>query len=417
MTLEKPVIKVRNVSKKYSISRQQSYFTLRDSIVNFFKKKDEIQPFWALKNVTFDINKGEILGIIGRNGAGKSTLLKILARITPPTKGEIRVSGRVASLLEVGTGFHSELNGRENIYLNGSILGMKKKEIDRNFDEIVRFSGVEKFIETPLKRYSSGMFVRLAFSVAAHLEPETLLIDEVLAVGDAQFQKKCLKKMKEVTEGGRTIIFVSHNMPAISKLCQKVMFLDEGKIKEIQEPDTVINHYLDSFKQEHHIPIAERKERSFSGDVIFTDLQILDADTHKEIETIISGQNILISLSYETKSKAIKSKLKNINVGLAFFTQMGQFIFELVSQQASRAFEVLPLKGKIFCKIPRFPLLPGNYYILAVLALNRVPMDGIDNIKNIDVIDGDFYGTGIGASSWGRFHGVYIPHSWSMTPS
>jgi lipopolysaccharide transport system ATP-binding protein len=199
--------------------------------------------FWALKDINFEVEQGEVLGIIGRNGAGKSTLLKILSRITAPTEGEIRLKGRIGSLLEVGTGFHPELTGRENIYFNGAILGMKKKEIDDKFDEIVKFSGVVKFLDTPVKRYSIGMQVRLAFSVAANLDPEILLVDEVLAVGDAEFQKKCLGKMEEVSDYGRTVIFVSHNMAAVQNLCDKVCLLNNGKIVEIGDTDTIISCY------------------------------------------------------------------------------------------------------------------------------------------------------------------------------
>ncbi|HAZ10359.1 MAG TPA: ABC transporter ATP-binding protein [Candidatus Omnitrophica bacterium] len=250
-----PIIETKSLSKKYRITHKEAYFTLRDSIVNCFKSPFGIfkkkrtdsskEDFWALKDVSFDVNPGEVVGVIGRNGAGKTTLLKILSRITYPTEGEIRLRGRVGSLLEVGTGFHPELTGRENIYFNGSILGMKKKEIDKKFDEIVDFSGVEKFIDTPVKRFSSGMQVRLAFSVAAYLEPEILLVDEVLAVGDAEFQKKCLGKMKDISKGGRTILFVSHNMSAIRNLCSRVIMLEGGKISLDSDSETAVSKYLD----------------------------------------------------------------------------------------------------------------------------------------------------------------------------
>ena len=249
-----PIIKVRNVSKKYRITHQESYLTLRDSIVNCFKRPFDIlkkkkagsskEDFWALKDVSFDVNPGEVVGVIGRNGAGKTTLLKILSRITYPAEGEIRLRGRIVSLLEVGTGFHPELTGRENIYFNGSMLGMKKREIDKNFDAIVDFSGVEKFIDTPVKRFSSGMQVRLAFSVAAYLEPEILLIDEVLAVGDAEFQKKCLGKMKDVALCGRTVLFVSHNMSAVNKLCSRTLMLENGRLIADGNTSSVVSKYL-----------------------------------------------------------------------------------------------------------------------------------------------------------------------------
>ena len=252
-----PIIKVEGLGKKYIIAHEkaESYTSLRDTISKTAKgliKKNDVplpkkEDFWALKDVSFDVEKGEALGIIGRNGAGKSTLLKILSRITEPTCGRIVIEGRVASLLEVGTGFHHELTGRENIFLNGAILGMSRVEIRRKFDEIVDFAGVEKFLDTPVKRYSSGMYVRLAFAVAAHLEPEVLVVDEVLAVGDAEFQKKCLGKMKEVSEGeGRTVLFVSHNLAAIRNLCTKGILLNGGQVEIAGDIDLVTNKYLQS---------------------------------------------------------------------------------------------------------------------------------------------------------------------------
>jgi len=262
--MSEAVIKVRGLGKRYCLGSQARIDqTIPEAIsetvrraVGMVKrptrrvKRADKQDFWALRDVSFDINEGEVLGIIGRNGAGKSTLLKILSQITDPSEGHATVHGRVASLLEVGTGFHPELTGRENIYLNGSILGMSHREIKSKFEEIVDFSGVEKFLDTPIKRYSSGMTMRLAFSVAAHLEPEILVIDEVLAVGDAMFQKKCLGKMNEVAQSGRTILFVSHNMNAIEELCQKVIYLEDGMVQEYSgNVREVISRYL--FGQEH----------------------------------------------------------------------------------------------------------------------------------------------------------------------
>lgn len=249
--MTEPVIKIENLSKRYLIGHRESYISLRDQIVDMFsfKKKEKKEEFWALKGINMSIEKGENIGIIGKNGAGKSTLLKILSQITPPTTGKITMRGRVASLLEVGTGFNPELTGRENIYLNGAILGMTRKEISRKFDEIVAFSEVEKFLDTPVKRYSSGMYVRLAFAVAAHLEPEILIVDEVLAVGDAEFQKKCLGKMSEVGKDGRTVLFVSHNMGAIANLCSKVLVLDHGQPIFFGNTQEGITKYIETSKE------------------------------------------------------------------------------------------------------------------------------------------------------------------------
>lgn len=245
----KPIIEIKNLSKKYRLRETQSYYSLRDSLTNFLKNPFKLmnkkkEDFWALKDFSLNIYPGEIIGIIGNNGAGKSTLLKILSRITPPTTGKIILRGRVASLLEVGTGFHPELTGRENIYLNGTILGMSKKEISAKFNEIVAFSELEQFLDTPVKHYSSGMYTRLAFAVAAHLDPDILIVDEVLSVGDAAFQKKSLGKMQDVSKRGMTVLFVSHNLPAIITLCQKVVLLKKGKISKIGNPEEVVGSYL-----------------------------------------------------------------------------------------------------------------------------------------------------------------------------
>lgn len=269
MSTNNTAIKVENISKIYRLgAREEAEESLLKSLahmlispVSNYKKYRSLYTFsdldfdnpdanadpnvlWALRNVSFDVSRGEVVGIIGRNGAGKSTLLKILSRITPPARGRIEIHGRTSSLLEVGTGFHNELTGRENVYLNGTILGMRKKEVDRKFDEIVEFSGVEKFLDTPVKRYSSGMRVRLAFAVAAHLEPEILIIDEVLAVGDAAFQEKCLNKMKDVGSQGRTVFFVSHNMPAVSRLCQRVIMLNDGRLTADGETHDIVARYM-----------------------------------------------------------------------------------------------------------------------------------------------------------------------------
>jgi lipopolysaccharide transport system ATP-binding protein len=243
----KPILEINNISKKYRIQHEkQSYLSMRDAIGNIFKSRNNsTEEFYALKDISFNVMPGESIGIIGKNGAGKSTLLKILSKITPPSSGKITSRGRIASLLEVGTGFHGELSGRENIYLNGSILGMKKAEIQNKFDAIVDFSGVDKFLDTPLKHYSSGMQLRLAFAVAAFLEPEILIIDEVLAVGDAEFQKKCLGKMDEVTKQGRTVLFVSHNMNVLSTLTKTSILLANGQLKMIGKTSNVIYTYLD----------------------------------------------------------------------------------------------------------------------------------------------------------------------------
>ncbi len=256
----KPILEVNNVWKEYKIGgKKQSYENIRDRLKLSFKRKAPKEKFWALQDISFKAYEGDCIGIVGRNGAGKSTLLKILSRITPPTRGMIHARGRLSSLLEVGTGFHPELTGREKIYLNGAILGLRKPEIDKSFDNIVDFSGVEKFLDTPLKHYSSGMKLRLAFSVAAYLEPEILVIDEVLAVGDAEFQRKCIGRMNEVSQEGRTILFVSHDLEAVRKLCTKGIILDNGIMKDKGDMAPIIDTYLSSFTKDSNMSLASMK--------------------------------------------------------------------------------------------------------------------------------------------------------------
>lgn len=287
-----PILEVHDLWKSYRIgAQQQGYLSLRDQIMGFWKKKSEPPAtFWALQGVDFSLSPGDTVGIIGRNGAGKSTLLKVLSQITPPTRGSITVRGRVASLLEVGTGFHPELSGRENVFLNGAILGMKRTETAAKFDEIVAFSGVERFLDTPLKHYSSGMQLRLAFAVAAHLEPEILLIDEVLAVGDAEFQKKCLGKMNEVSRSGRTILFVSHNMGAVAQLCSKGILIESGKTAYIGSIDGAIRAYMQQVSEDElvwesqHAPSEQVRIRRVSLQPTEATLQI---STKDELEVVI----------------------------------------------------------------------------------------------------------------------------------
>jgi len=283
-------IRVRGLGKKYTIGGpQERFMTFREVTVNSVKAPfrrltqkgadQSMNEFWALKDVSFDVHKGEVIGIIGRNGAGKSTLLKILSRITPPTEGEVDIYGRVGSLLEVGTGFHGELTGRENIFLSGSILGMRKREMEQKFDEIVKFSEIDKFIDTPVKRYSSGMYVRLAFAVAAHLDPEILIVDEVLAVGDASFQKKCLGKMGDVAKEGRTILFVSHNMKAVQNLCTRTIWINNGMIQQNGNTANVVETYLkNSLKAD---PLAD----------LPTLISLLPNDPALEIKDVIISQD------------------------------------------------------------------------------------------------------------------------------
>lgn len=327
------VIKVENLGKKYIIGhqKQERYTALRDVITNGVKSiftpnsnnKNTQEEFWALNDVSFEIKQGDRVGIIGRNGAGKSTLLKILSRITEPTKGRINIKGRVASLLEVGTGFHPELTGRENIFLNGAILGMSKAEIKKKFDEIVAFAEVEKFLDTPVKRYSSGMYVRLAFAVAAHLEPEILVVDEVLAVGDVAFQKKCLGKMENVGKEGRTVLFVSHNLVFVKQLCSKAVYLKNGAIEETGNTIDVIRHYLDTSSS-----ISNISKKATDSSLILKNL-VNNGNTYLNSDlNVYSGSSCVFNLHFDTKYN-----LNNCYLNLVIEDEHGKILIHSRSDQ------------------------------------------------------------------------------------
>jgi lipopolysaccharide transport system ATP-binding protein len=421
------VIKVENLSKKYIIGHQvkEPYQTLRDTVARKSKKVGKwllhpflsssaqsfsgTEEFWALKDVSFEVQQGDRLGIIGRNGAGKSTLLKVLSRITEPTEGRISIKGRVASLLEVGTGFHPELTGRENIFLNGAILGMGKLEIKKKFDEIVAFAEVEKFLDTPVKHYSSGMYVRLAFAVAAHLEPEILIIDEVLAVGDAQFQKKCLGKMEEVGKEGRTVLFVSHNMSAILNLCSRTILLHSGGIIGEGTTEDIVRKYLEKIQEGTEQDISSIKERRGLGRVRFTRISFED-DKGSPLEHAISGQPLIIVLEYQSKNKR---ELHNCRVSVAFNNNLGQALFNCSSELTNSEVLNLPPTGKVKCIIPKLPLSQSNYVINVFLEVNREIEDWIQGAVSLNVDDGDFFGTGKQYSKRWQGKGILVPHYWT----
>jgi len=352
-------ITVNNISKEYLIGSGASS-SLRESISNSFKrnilrKPNNIESFWAVKDISFELDEGKALGIIGKNGAGKSTLLKLLSKITYPTKGEILLKGRVTSLLEVGTGFHPELTGYENIFLNGTILGMSRNEIKNKFDEIVDFSGVEKFLYTPVKRYSSGMYVRLAFAVAAYLEPEILIIDEVLAVGDAEFQKKCLGKMNDVAKSGRTVVFVSHNMEAIKNLCDRGLFLEKGKVKNIGDINTIVSDYI-SYQSNN----LKSKRNNIENEVHNDSIKLLEASISSESNSNIYYSNNDLILKFKFKNNA-KGKF-NYDIAFHLYDQLGNFI---VMSSSARNNENYFADGEIYgqCVIPKDLLHEGIYSI------------------------------------------------------
>ena len=367
------------------------------------------QEFWALKDVSFDVQPGEVIGIIGRNGAGKSTLLKLLTRITEPTSGEAIINGRVGSLLEVGTGFHPELTGRENIFMNGTILGMKMREIAAKFDEIVAFSELEKFIDTPVKRYSSGMYVRLAFSVAAHLEPEILLVDEVLAVGDVQFQKKCLGKMGDVARAGRTVLFVSHNMAAVQNLCQRGVWLQHGRLQQIGEIETVVKAYLEGGENKSDA-FFKRSARPKDGEAAIESATLYVAN--QPMAMLRMGDSIEIELEIV----GMRSQGHYV-AGLAFYDEMGGRICGLNSFETANV--SFPLAAgtctRVVCRIQNMNLLPGLYRVDAIIqtAADRRPVDKVESMLRFEVAGWDVYRTGRIPKGPGV---LYWPCQWELIP-
>lgn len=405
------VIKVQNLGKKYQLGKKEEYLTLRDSLVKAAKwpyklargqlwlKKPE---FWALKNVSFEVKKGEVMGIIGKNGAGKTTLLKILSRITEPTTGKVTLKGRVASLLEVGTGFHPELTGRENIYLNGAILGMKRKEIEEKFEEVVEFSGIKKFLETPVKRYSSGMYVRLAFAIAAHLEPEILLVDEVLAVGDAEFQKKCLGKMKEVAAGGRTVLFVSHNLGAIESLCKKAMVIEKGRLIFMGERRKAVGRYLNLSQRGAELSLDKRADRTGVGFFKIVDIEV-DVENNPGCGYWQTGNDCLVRFQY----KADLSRVKSIGFGFSFVDRNGKTLFYANTLVSKKRIKLKKDKGVITCQIKNLPIYPGQYYLTYDAYDGNILLDRLENACLISVENGDFYGTGM---LWGEYSTLLVKY-------
>ena len=367
-------IKVNNLGKKYTIgSSINAYRTLRETISERFTlKKQQLQItevlpdcIWALKDVSFQVKKGEVLGIIGRNGAGKSTLLKVLSRVTEPTEGSVELYGRVGSLLEVGTGFHPELTGRENIYLNGAILGMRRNEIESNFNEIVSFAEVEKFIDTPVKRYSSGMYLRLAFAVAAHLEPEILVVDEVLAVGDAEFQRKCLGKMSDVAKQGRTVLFVSHNMSAILRLTKETLVIDKGNLLLRAPTAEAVDYYLSRGLTQEGQRIWQPEEINQKSHFTPVSIRILDTNGCV-LEPVRSTEPFFIEVAY-----FVKKPIKGLRVGIYLITSHGEFVFTSFDTDDPEKFEKHDVrKPGLYHSRVYIPanLLNGGLYVLGINA-------------------------------------------------
>ncbi|NJO25943.1 MAG: ATP-binding cassette domain-containing protein [Bacteroidia bacterium] len=384
-------IRVENLSKKFIIGHEEKerYTALRDvmarkakSIFSFGSRSKTIyskEEFWALKNISFDVQQGDRIGIIGRNGAGKSTLLKILSRITEPTEGRITINGRVASLLEVGTGFHPELTGRENIFLNGAILGMSRAEIRKKFDEIVAFAEVERFLDTPVKRYSSGMYVRLAFAVAAHLEPEILIVDEVLAVGDAQFQKKCLGKMEDVSKNqGRTVLFVSHNMGVIAQLCQKSIFLQKGKLIQVDETRKVIDNYILNVQSGENVYKVDPEK--VQSQIYFTRIETLNAEL-TNCEDFQFNESIYLKVKMN-----VEAFDPNAKISFTIQNNNGDYLSTIVEDLS--VFYKGITETEILLKLASHVLAPNTYaFRLAIFHHNVAVFDLVEMVCPLRIVD------------------------------
>ena len=400
------VIRAEGLGKKYVIGQQTStlerYKSLRDVVGRKVKglgraalnvargrnivASDELEEFWALKDVSFEIRRGEVVGIIGRNGAGKSTLLKVLSRITEPTEGRASLRGRIASLLEVGTGFHPELTGRENIYLNGAILGMARHEIKVRFDAIVDFAEIEKFLDTPVKRYSSGMYVRLAFAVAAHLDPEILVVDEVLAVGDAEFQRKCLGKMSEVAGGGRTVLVVSHNMPMVKNLCSRAIVLAGGRSAFDGGVEPAIQHFLHSANAGGGQSLKARTDRRGDGRLRFTEVRV--EGTRPDI--LRMGEEARIGLFYDAEQE-----IRDAHFVFHVENAWGQTILRLATRESGSPMNIPAGNGSVTCSISQIQLLPGQYTLLIAASTSHYEyMDYVNRAVVFEVVENDVYGTG-----------------------
>ncbi len=416
--METPAIAIENLGKQYTLDRQRRKGDgLRHAIEAAIRsplawartrrrRRAERTIFWALRNVSVQIQQGEVVGIIGRNGAGKSTLLKLLSRITIPTEGRICIEGRIASLLEVGTGFHNELTGRENIFLNGAILGMTRAEIIRKFDEIVSFSEIEEFLDTPVKRYSSGMYVRLAFAVAAHLDPEILIVDEVLAVGDAAFQKKCLGKMGTIAQSGRTVLFVSHNMEAVRSLCQRGIWLKEGRLHKDGKVEEVIEDYFDSLSGENSF-FCENPEYGFAISRV-----VLKDGRGQESSQFRPGEDLIVEVNFNARQR-IEQPYFTLSVngvnGSCFTANM------LLDGNRPRALEG---SGVIACRFKSLPLFPQSYFIrMSVRTKNG--NDPIMDYREVaffnvvgDLVDYGFRGEFLARASTST--PVVVPYEWQL---
>ncbi|MFZ1974629.1 MAG: ABC transporter ATP-binding protein [Candidatus Acidiferrales bacterium] len=413
----KPAITVEKLAKRYTIGGADQGASLRESLVSlitlgFLRNKSQEQTIWALRDVSFSIEQGETVGLIGRNGAGKSTLLKVLSQITYPTSGSTEVNGRVAALLEVGTGFHQELTGRENIFMNGSILGMTKKEVERKFEEIVEFSGVRKFLDTPIKRYSSGMRLRLGFAVAAHLDPDILIVDEVLAVGDAAFQKKCLSAMATLRQGARTVLFVSHNLAAVENLCSRCIWIDGGEIRMDGDSRRVIEAYMGSMGANDALPsdLDSVENRRGNGKIRYRRIEFLSPDGIPQ-KVIRAGDPIIIRFHYFASEPILEPSF-----GFRMYSDMGTFITESSTWHHSIAIPLLePGEGYLDLEIDCLNLMSAKYLLSLWLTDNTggLVYDNVEHGAILEVEKANIYHSGRDLDS--RSGLMYFPQRWDLS--
>lgn len=417
-----PAISVQGLSKRYRIgktSRPDSESVLQvvsrkalapfDYLRTRLRAATDAETLWALREISFDVMPGEVLGIVGDNGSGKSTLLKILSRITDPSEGEAFIRGQVGSLLEVGTGFHPELTGRENVYMNGAILGLRKRDIDRRFDEIVDFAGsqVAQLLDTPVKRYSSGMQVRLGFAVAAHLDPEVLLVDEVLSVGDAAFRKKCAGKIGEVRTHGRTILYVSHALDSVTELCSRAIWLDRGRIRAEGPARDVVRKYLGVAYQETGVALADRVDRRGDGTLRFTSVKFLDT-SGGELSAVELGQSLTVAIPYVGSTGM---ELERVILLLVFRDAQEREVLRLWSPNQAVEFPRIPPRGEVTCTIPKLGLAPGRYTLDVHAGVEGRQADVVYQAAALEVIDADYFGQGGTRGNYGVF---LCPHTWGI---
>jgi lipopolysaccharide transport system ATP-binding protein len=423
-----PAVRVEGLGKRYRIDTAEPrahYRCLREDLMRLLQAPlrrfrrgaaPRRSDVWALKDVGFELRPGDVLGVVGRNGGGKSTLLRMLARVTPPTTGRVELRGRVGSLLEVGTGFHPELTGRENVFLNGAILGMKRAEIARKFDEIVAFAEVERFLDTPVKRYSSGMYTRLAFAVAAHLDPEILIVDEVLAVGDAEFQKKVLKKMGDVAHQGRTILFVSHNMGAVQTVCRQALLLEAGQMKRFGRVDEVTAEYLKTAEAPEGVSLAERRDREGDGRFRFLEFRVLDG-RGRPTGRMVTGEDCYIHLRLATPPAGATMGAP-LDVAVAIRDLAGRKLTELTPFYTNASPRTPADAAELWCLAPRVPLLAGEYRIDLWCGTLGEPEDWILDAAVLRVDEGDYFRNREDARrpSAERHGPIMIPQQWGARP-